>query len=186
MKGNTTVIRVKRYLDGLPMEAVSLDVYIPENYRKNLFIKTTSGIVKIDPMQLTEFSCITSSGGLNTDKLTADRMTVHTTSGFIRIIDLDSGELKINGTSSDVTITCKELRNQSIDVVTTSGNTTVQLPGDAEFEYEVITNGKFESNFPIDIPQNTSRKNSKGIVGDKNNKVSIQASSGNITLAIEE
>lgn len=178
---NIVVVQAKRKLDGLPIEDVSLDIYIPEDYEKSLLIKTTSGIIKVDSIHLTTFTCNTSSGGLETEKLTADRIDVSTTSGVINIKELNSSELKIKGSSSNVTITCREFNNRNIDIVTTSGNTIVNLPSDAEFKYKIVTNGKVQSDFPIKTSEN-SKAIFEGQIGSKSNKVFLQASSGNVTL----
>ena len=39
MINNTVIVQVKRKFDGLPIEDVFLDVYIPEEYRKNLLLR---------------------------------------------------------------------------------------------------------------------------------------------------
>lgn len=185
INGNTVSIQAKRMLDGLPIEDVALDVYIPENYGKDVLVKTTSGSVKVNAIRISGFTCLTSSGGLETDQLTADRMTVKTTSGLINIKDLESKELSITGTSSNVTITCREFSNRIIDIETTSGNTIVTLPGTAGFKYRVVTSGKFKSDFPIDKPQKTGKIDLEGAIGQENNQVFIHASSGNISLVID-
>ncbi len=183
MINNTVVVQAKRKLDGPAIEDVLLDVYIPENYGKNLLTKTTSGIVNVDSINLTAFVFNTSSGGLAAEKLTAEKITIDSTSGNLNIKDLDSRELKIRGSSSDVMITCKQFSNQNIDIKTTSGNVTLELPGTAEFIYKIVTaSGQFNSDFPINKSENTSKINLEGQLGNRSNKVSLQASSGNITI----
>jgi DUF4097 and DUF4098 domain-containing protein YvlB len=163
-----------------------MDVYIPEDYGKNLLTKTTSGVVRVDPINLTAFDISTSSGGLEAEKLTAEKINVNSTSGNLNIKELDSRELKIRGSSSDVMITCKEFNNQNIDIKTTSGNVTLELPGTAEFLYKIITtSGKFKSDFLINKSENTSKINLEGQLGNRSNKVSLQASSGNIAILIK-
>lgn len=183
--GNTVVIHAMHKLDGLPIEDVSLDVHIPANYGKDLTIKTTSGIIKVDSVNLTKFVCMTSSGGLDADKLIADLLTINSTSGSIQIKDLDARELKIVGTSSNITINYRMFDNQIIDITTTSGSTIVTLPSTAEYKYKVVTNGKFESYFPIDKQQKTGTINVEGAIGKENNQVLIHASSGNISLVTD-
>jgi hypothetical protein len=177
------IVQVDHKLDGLPIEDVVLDVFIPENYEKDLIIKTTSGLVRVDPIHLSEFSLNTSSGGLEAEKLTAGKITLNTTSGNIDIHEFDSGELKIKGSSSDVTITCSDFNQQRIEILTTSGSIDLTLPGFAEFSYRIATNGKFQSDFPISAPDKISKTNLEGQIGNGMNRVSLQASSGKITIS---
>lgn len=181
----TVAVHVDHKLDGLPIEDVILDVYIPENYGKDLRIKTTSGHVVVDPIELTTFSLSTSSGGLKAEKLNAENIAVTTTSGNIKIDDLDSGELTIKGTSSDVTITCREFDAPKIEIATTSGSIDLNLPDSAEFSYKITTNGKFQSDFPIDTAENTSKTNLEGQIGSEMHRVSLKATSGKITISKE-
>ena len=116
-------------------------------------------------------------------KLTTEKTTINTTSGNLNINESDSKELLIKGSSSDVMITNREFNNQDINIKTTSGKITLELPGTTEFSYKIVTtSGKIKSDFPIYMSENTGKRNLEGRIGNRANKVSLQASSGNITI----
>jgi lia operon protein LiaG len=85
-------------------EALSLDVYLPGNYRKNLSIKTSSGHVRMELFTLDSFSLRTSSGGLEAKELSAGEINIISSSGKISLGKIAAKELEIKGSSSAVSI----------------------------------------------------------------------------------
>jgi lia operon protein LiaG len=182
MIDNAIVVEVKDLLNGLSSKNIILDVYIPDSYKENLVIHTTSGIVETDSIRLTDFTLHTSSGGFDAEKLTADVVSINTTSGNIKINELDSKELSVKGSSANVLISCKKFNIQNTNVGITSGNITLELPEAAEFSYKInSTSGKVKSDFPINTG-NTGKKNPEGQIGSKDNKLSLQVTSGDIAI----
>ena len=112
--------------------------------------------------------------------MTADIVSINTTSGDIHLKELDSKELTIKGSSAKVLMSCKEFNIQNTNIGITSGNITLELPETAEFSYRIITtSGKVKSDFPITV---TSKMNSEGQIGNKVNKVTLQVTSGDIAI----
>lgn len=179
----TVSIRIDHKLDGLPVEEVILVVYIPEDYGKDLLIRTSSGLVSVDPIDLTSFTLETTSGGMVAEMISADKITLNTTSGSISLKDYDSRELEIKGTSSAVTVTCSEYDNKIVRIETTSGSIDLTLPSSAEFTYQIATNGKFQTAFPISTSGSNGNTRLEGQLGSGMNSVSLQATSGSVTIS---
>jgi len=85
-------------------EDLALDIYLPENYKNGLSIKTSSGSVRLESVELENISLQTSSGGLEAGELHAGKIGITTSSGKIKIQKIVAQELKIKGTSSSVAI----------------------------------------------------------------------------------
>lgn len=200
IENKTLFVTVQRQHENLPLyEDVVLDVYIPKEYTKNLSIKMLSGYVKIDSINIENFTLDTSSGKLEAEQLKADKISINSSSGKLEIKKIDTEILDIKGKSSaikidecianeagietssgKVLVSYKEFENQNINIATSSGSVTLEFPETAEFLVEAKTSsGKFKSDFPI---KTTDKKDIKGQVGTKNNKVSLKTSSGSISI----
>jgi len=197
---NTLYIKVERKHENLPLyEDVALDVYIPKSYTKSLSIKMLSGDVKIDSLNLENFiydnasgkldaeqleadklSIISSSGNLNIKKLTANNLDIKGKSSAVKIDECIANEAKIETTAGKVLVSYKKFDNQHLNIATSSGSVTLELPAPAEFFIESKTSsGKFQSDFPI----NVSNKNDiKGQIGTSNNIIGLQTSSGSLQI----
>ncbi|MHB8062667.1 MAG: DUF4097 family beta strand repeat-containing protein [Ruminiclostridium sp.] len=104
INNKTVVVETKRKHE-LPIpEDMFLDIYIPKEYGKNLSIKISSGIVKLDSLDLASFTLNTSSGGMEAEQLNAQEISINTTSGKLNIKKLAAKELEIKGSSSAVNI----------------------------------------------------------------------------------
>jgi lia operon protein LiaG len=203
IKGKTLLVSAKRkYVFLGTCEVTCLDIYVPAEYNRKISTRTSSGAVRIDTIDLAEFTLNTSSGGLEAERISAGKISLNTTSGKLNIKELCANELKIKGTSSSINIgestvedagikttsgsvfiTCKEFEGQNVSVETTSGNITLGLPGTAEFLIDAaMTSGKFQSDFPVDMAGNTDKRKITGRTGTENNKVSLQTTSGNIKI----
>jgi len=196
----TLFVTVQRKHENLPLyEDVVLDVYIPKEYTKNLSVKMLSGDVKIDSFNLANVTLDTYSGKLEAEQLKADKISINSSSGNLKIKKIDTKILDIKGKSSAIKIdecfanetgietssgkvfvSYKEFENQNINIITSSGSVTLEIPETAEFSVEAKTSsGKFQSDFPI---KTIDKKDIKGQIGTKNNKVSIKTSSGSISI----
>lgn len=193
-------VTVQRQHENLPLyEEVILDVYIPKEYTKNLSIKMLSGYVKIDSINLENFTLDTSSGKLEAEQLKADKISINSSSGKLEIKKIDTEILNIKGKSSAINIdecianeagietssgkvlvSYKEFEDQNVNIATSSGSIILELPETAEFLAEAkISSGKFKSDFPFST---TDKKAIKGQIGTKNNKVSLKTLSGSISI----
>lgn len=219
---NNKVIAVagKRQHEGPIPEDMFLDIYIPEKYGENLSINLLSGDVKMDSFDLASFIYSNRSGKLETEKISANNISMNTYSGNINIKKIDAKELEIKslsaainmewcttkkariqnssgsiilknssgnfdlkGKSGKVMVDYKEFENQNINIETLSGSVILELPKTAEFFIEAETSsGKFQTDFPIKMAEDTDKRNIRGEVGGKNNKVSIKTSSGSMKI----
>ena len=114
----------RKYLLLGTAEDICLDIYIPGEYQRNISIKTSSGAVKMDPLDLLDFTLNTSSGGLEAEKLAAEKITLNTTSGKLNIKNLSANELEIKGSSSSIHIA--ECNVKEARIKTTSGKVILE------------------------------------------------------------
>ncbi|MGO5072449.1 DUF4097 family beta strand repeat-containing protein [Clostridium sporogenes] len=220
INNKAVVVAAKRQHEGPIPEDMVLDIYIPEKYGKNLSINLLSGAVKMDSFDLASFIYSNRSGKLETEKISANNISMNTYSGNINIKKIDAKELEIKslsaainmewcitekarienssgsiilknssgnfdlkGKSGKVMVDYKEFENQNINIETLSGSVTLELPRTAEFFIEAETSsGKFQTDFPIKMGENTDKTNIRGEIGGKNNKVSIKTSSGSMKI----
>jgi DUF4097 and DUF4098 domain-containing protein YvlB len=183
------------------IESTRLDVYLPEGYDQKLSIQTSSGPIKMDVLSLEGLSLNTSSGNIDIRYLTARALKINTTSGAIDIgecyvsesvirvtsgrvrVGNSQGNIDIQGTSGDVSITCSEIQNRSMNVKTSSGSVTLGLPGTAGFSIEThMISGKLQSDFSINAAAGSDEKNVNGRVGEGDNSIKIETTSGQIKI----
>nr|WP_319489240.1 DUF4097 family beta strand repeat-containing protein [uncultured Caproiciproducens sp.] len=165
IKNSTLVVAAKRKIDGPIPENMFLDIYIPEDYEKNLSIKISSGVVKMDSLNLANFTLNTSSGGLEAESLNAGEISINTSSGKVNIKKLDAKELEIKGSSSAINIDeciAKEARVEtssgSVNLRNSNGN--FNLKGTAanvliaykEFENQNISVVTTAGNVTLELP----------------------------------
>jgi lia operon protein LiaG len=181
----TLLVKTQRKLKIPLYEDVVLDIYIPQEYAKNLSIETStaSGGAKMDAFDLANFTFTTHSGSLNIEKLNAQKISIDTSSGSVNIKKLNANKVEIKGRSGSVSVAYDEFENQNINIETSSGSVTLGLPSTAEFLIKAKTSsGKIQCDFPINMTGNNDKKNIEGQIGTKNNKVLLQASSGSICI----
>ncbi len=187
---------VPRNVDPTP-EDLYLEIYIPNDFDKNIAISATSGNLVAGQLNAKDIILNTSSGNISIDSLNAmelkitgksseicinecitEKAGIETTSGSI-IMKKASGSLNLKTSSGKVQVSCKKLEGQVFNIATSSGAITLQLPDTAEFMLDATTSsGKLKSDFNV----NTDCKKMMGQVGTKNNKVILKSSSGSISL----
>ena len=220
INNKTVFVEAKRKIDGPIPEDMFFEIYLPAEYGKNLSVKTSAGGIKMDTVDLANFTLDTSSGGLEAEQINAEKISIKASSGRLNIKKIDAKEFEIKGSSSAINIdecTVKEgkietssggisLKNssgnydfkgtaanvfvayrkfedQNINIVTTSGSITLELPSTSEFSINAKTvTGKIQSDFSMDTAGRVDKKNLEGQIGTKNNKVSLQASTGSIKI----
>ncbi|MCO1603790.1 DUF4097 family beta strand repeat-containing protein [Desulfosporosinus nitroreducens] len=142
-------------------------------------INTSSGKLKIKRLDVAELKIKGSSSEINIDECITKEARMEISSGSVTLKN-SSGNFDLKGTAGDVLIAHKEFENQNINIETTAGNVTLELPETAEFLVEAKTSsGKFQSDFPINT---TDKKDIKGQIGTKDNKISLKTSSGSINI----
>lgn len=163
---NRTVVLGAMRKHKVPMpEDMFLEIYIPEEYGKNLSIKISSGAVKMDSLDLTNFTLNTSSGKLEAEQLNAEKISINTSSGSLKIKRLVAKELEIKGLSAAINIdecTAKEARmatsSGSITLKNSSGN--LDLKGESgkvmvaykEFEDQNINIETLSGSVTLELP----------------------------------
>jgi lia operon protein LiaG len=149
--------------ENIAINTSSGDVNLKELDAQKLDIKGLSSVIKIDECNIKEAKMETSSGNIT--------------------LNNSSGNYDLKGSSGKIHVTYKEFENQNVTVTSSSGSVTLELPNTAEFLIEAkTTSGKFQSGFPINMTENSNKKNIEGRVGTKNNKILIHTVSGKINI----
>lgn len=172
-------------LVGFHSSKLSLDIYIPKDYSKNIAIKTTSGDIFIDKLSISNLKSNTISGDLNVNKLFTTTSDIKTTSGNLNIQDF-SGDLDFTSISGDLLIYYGKFNN-NINMKTTSGDLNIVLPKDSQFEFKGKTvSGDINCNFPLTLEGDISERSIQGRVGSGDSLVNIDTVSGNINIKQNE
>lgn len=203
INNRTLKITAKRkYIFFGTLDNTRLDIFIPEGYKPSFSVKTTSGTVHLDSIELTHFVLNTTSGGLKAATVIAEQINLNTTSGDLHFEKLNSDILRIKGTSSsinigdclvknievelssgNVAIAFEQLQGSDITVNTTSGTIILTLPDSAEFLVEArTTSGNFMSDFSIDKTDDSSKRKIIGQTGKADSQLILQSTSGHINV----
>ncbi|MEA3453461.1 MAG: DUF4097 family beta strand repeat-containing protein [Candidatus Caldatribacteriota bacterium] len=160
---------------------VVLDIYIPQDYTRNVNIDAVSADVDISNLDINNFQCKTVSGDLKIKSLGSDNLTLNTTSGEVNIMDF-TGNLKADSVSGDINVRYGVFDN-NIDVKTISGKVEIDLPQYAEFYLKTNTvSGEVVAKFPITIISFNKMKQLEGTVGTGDNRIIIDTVSGDIYI----
>ena len=179
---------------------INLDIYVPENYKKNLKVNTTSGDAIIGNLQLDKFKFDTTSGGAEINLLTANETIFESTSGEVNVKSLLSKKNEFNTTSGYTKIenitgnilgqsvsgcfkfNYKEFNND-INIDTISGDVELKLPKKSEFKLDFdSTSGDLKNDFPITVTGKVDEHEIKGTVGNGNKTIKINTTSGGCQL----
>ncbi|MGH4123921.1 MAG: DUF4097 family beta strand repeat-containing protein [Clostridium sp.] len=177
-----------------------LDIYIPERYKNNLKIDTTSGDAIIGNLQLDKFKFDTTSGDAKINVLTTNETIFDSTSGEVNVksllskkneFDTTSGDIKIENITGDILgesvsgsfkFNYKDFGND-INIDTTSGDVELKLPKKSEFKLDFdSTSGDLKNDFPITVTGEADKHEIKGTVGNGNKTIKIDTTSGNVTI----
>ncbi|WP_416197523.1 MAG: Putative adhesin [Sporanaerobacter sp.] len=178
---------------------LKLDIHIPENYKENMNIVSTSGDVNLSKMNFNDLNLATVSGDINLNDLNLKNLVVSTTSGDVDSLNISadknmfnstSGDIEIknligsvqtNTVSGDIEISYKNF-NDNIIAATVSGDVSIVLPKKSEFQISAqTTSGDLKSNFPITI-QGKHKNSLEGTVGSSENKINIGTVSGDVNI----
>lgn len=164
-------------------EDMYLDIYIPEDYIKNLSINVTSGDTRMDSFNLSSFSLSSTSGKVEIGKIITDKLELKTTAGDISLNECSAREAKIETSSGKVNISYKEFEHGNINIKTSSGDITTELPSTAEFLLKAQTNaGKIQNDFSADTVGSVGKKKIEEQIGTRSNEITLQSSSGSIGI----
>ncbi len=146
----------------LPNDLV-LEIFIPENYQKNLSIDITTGKAKIDSLHLASFSLHTTTGGMEAGGLMAEKINLVTSTGNIKINQLQTRDLEIFGTTGNISVDDCALDTAKIE--TTTGDVILR---DASGNFNIgTTTGKV-------ILDSTEIENRTVAIGTSTGSISVQ------------
>jgi lia operon protein LiaG len=180
-----------------------LEIRVPEQYRGALIVDTSSGDVEITDQELSELSVLTSSGDMRlyairastitmesssgdhtADGLYAGQATMTSSSGEIRVRDLQGGA-KAKSSSGDISLHYGAFTSD-LDVESSSGDVELFLTEAAEFHVQArASSGDIDCAYPVTFSgtNNEMRKSRLyGTVGGGTQRVSVNTSSGDITI----
>jgi lia operon protein LiaG len=162
------------------LSELHLDIYIPDNFSKEIEVNTVSGNLDIRRFNLESFTFKSTSGDIGASKLASETIKIETTSGKVSLNDAE-GSIKINTISGDVDLSLKSFR-YNLDIKTTSGEVGVRIPEESKFEFSLgSVSGNIKNEFKAKITF-VDEKNLEGSVGEGIYKISIKSISGDINL----
>ncbi len=180
---------------------VSLDVYLPVSFEGNMDLRTSSGRVEIDELNLNEFKYKSSSGSLTAKSISAvhgaiitssgrvsiqsaqmEKLKVQTSSGNIEIDKIISEDVSLTGSSARITI--GQLDTKEIKHSTSSGNLDIGNVKMVNGEFD-SSSGRLTFNDVTGNLQATSRSGNISIkYNEYNSNIKIQTSSGRVDLVL--
>jgi lia operon protein LiaG len=180
---------------------VKLTVTIPEQYRETLVVKSSSGDVYLEKMELDDLEVNLSSGDLTVKEITANEGSFKTSSGDQELEDLtienldlylSSGSLSLIGdidninarlSSGSADVKLEELTGD-MDFRLSSGDFLMEfIDEDVDAELDLKTSsGEINVGFPVTIEESGRGKELSGTAGSGDYMIVVQNSSGDITL----
>jgi lia operon protein LiaG len=162
-------------------KTLKLEVGIPKAYVKDLKINTTSANTYINNFTFDNFQNHTVSGNLIAEALNTKSSTLSSVSGDSKINGF-TGNLKTQSVSGDLNVIYISY-DDNINVGTTSGDTSITLPQDAQFYLDFSSvSGDSDCSFPIASEENNSRRGLKGTVGSSKNEIKVSSVSGDLNI----
>jgi lia operon protein LiaG len=160
-----------------------LDVYVPNNFSKDIKVSTVSGNLNISKLSIENFNFKSISGNLNADSLSAKFLTVETSSGKVNLNGVE-GKINADTISGEVTAVLKSFNND-LSIKTVSGEVNLSLPGSSEFKFKLgSVSGKIVNELGSKITFADS-SNLEGIVGKGTFNITIETISGSIKITKE-
>ena len=131
------------FLDGLN-KSETITIYIPKNFNKDLEVKTVSGSINLQDLQLEKIRCSSTSGYIKIEDLQIqEELNLKSVSGDITLNQVNSNLIDINTTSGRIE-TYKVIA-KTIRSTTTSGN--VEFMGTCNKFKHNTTSGNLEASF---------------------------------------
>jgi lia operon protein LiaG len=200
--GDKLYIEVSQSLDiviGINIRRTTVDIYIPEIMLEDMDINVVSGDIKIDDLQAAELVLDSTSGDMKLDKISSEKIRIESTSGDVVVRDY-TGNIDVSNTSGDISL-ISGTENEDIfvktvsgdifveqddvsdmDIKVTSGDVRIALPQESEFKLDASTlSGEIEHDFPLKI-ESSSRRNLEGYIGDSDYRITVNTTSGDITV----
>lgn len=178
----------------------NFDVYVPKSYKKALSASTSSGGIQIKDLTLSDIKFNSSSGSASLDNVICESFTQNSSSGSLRANGLKTnstktstssgsrkltnftGDLTVNSSSGGTYVEYSEFNND-IKVNSSSGSVKILLPSNAGFTLEAAaSSGGIDCDFPITVTEKVRRNLLKGTVGNGENSIVINTTSGGINI----
>lgn len=130
--------------------------------RESVYVDTSSGDITYHTVMTGKIDTITFSGRIKGSQITADTVNMESSSGDVEMELLKTSDVKAESFS---------------------GNVTLILPEDAAFDFNFITfSGKRNLDYLTDFDNTDEDSLSGHVGGDSEKKITIDTSSGNITV----
>lgn len=185
---------------GIYSSNLKLDIRIPKNYEKDIYIDSSSGNINIHDLKLDNYKCKLSSGDTEMKDLRVEDLFYEASSGDFKGENIEtkagqfkassgginisgfSGKLKVRTNSGEIKIDYKEFNND-VELQASSGDVELNLPLNAEFYLDAeVSSGDIECIFPITIKDTGDKNRLSGTVKSDKNKVRIKTNSGDIRV----
>lgn len=113
------------------MEQIAYDVYIPKTYEKDLEIKLVSGDVEVNEnLKFENLTISSTSGDIKMANIEAKNIKIESTSGDIKLQDLTENNLELKTVSGDIKV---DSAKGKIGIKTTSGTIEIKrIEGNVE------------------------------------------------------
>ena len=161
-------------LDDVNIDATSATLDIPSLQADTLKMDITSGDICVSA-DARVISGNTTSGNLTLSAGSPEDLRIDSTSGNIYVDAAETGTVSINSTSGDVHVEVDSFNKLNIDV--TSGDVTAVLPAEPGFTANLdTTSGRIDYQLPL------AKEDDAYVCGDGSGEVSIDTTSGNITI----
>lgn len=197
----TASVKQKPYIGlNLGTENLKMDVSVPRQYSGAVDAESVSGGLRLTGMTLNKLRLKTVSGKLAAETVSASEVTLESTSGEVTCVGLSSksaavsttsGRLNLNGctgpmtlksVSGDVDVRYQAFRD-ALNVKTTSGHVTIQLPEKADFNLDYhSTSGDCDSDFPITLSRMGDTHQLQGKVGNGGESITVESVSGALEI----
>ncbi|MHB1125574.1 MAG: DUF4097 family beta strand repeat-containing protein [Bacillota bacterium] len=160
---------------------LKLELHLPKSYTSKLQAGTISGNSDFPDLNLSTFSFHSVSGDLTAETLNAQRTMLETTSGDIKIGDLQ-GALDHRSVSGDLMVSSSFLTG-NLQISTVSGDARISLPDEAGFQFDFSsTSGDINSNFPITRGLSRGNHDAYGTVGSGEHRLTVNTVSGDLEI----
>ena len=159
---------------------IFLDVYVPNNYSKNMDIESDLGDINISDFNLDQLEIDADLGNVNIENINAEKIEIDCDSGNI-IAKSIKGDTKAKADLGNIELSYEDF-NYNLDAVSNLGSITITLPKDANFNLNAKSNlGTVKSDFPVTTTESSNTK-LKGTVGDGGKDIILAVDLGSIKI----
>lgn len=156
-------------------ETVRLDIYIPSNFYETIILKSTSGDISVEELNVDKLEMKTISGDIDGNNMLTNSSKLETTSGDMMLRGFE-GELKVKTISGALFVEYNELSGAAL-ISSTSGDIELKIPeGSALSSTFDSVSGDFHTNIALTKMGNVSSS------GEDGTDIRVKTVSGNYKL----